>query len=82
MQSYKWRHDQVLKEIVKCVEEKIKDQGKHLPEKKICFVKEGEKRKEKTMHIQESYFQGANDWKLQVDLDKSRNKPSRYGFPS
>ena len=68
---YKWRHDQVLRKIAKAVEEKRinhNKQGRRV-EKKIEFVKEGEKRASKHNSLPGSYLDGANDWKLLVDLD-------------
>ena len=69
---YTWRHNKVLKEIAYWVEEKRREQTK-TPSKKrrqwINFVKAGEKRKT-TSQEPASYFNTADDWKLQVDLNQ------------
>ena len=70
---YRWRHDQVLKEIAKLTEERVTNS--HLiplaQQKAIPFVKEGTKSKNsKSKTVPVSYFDGAKDWNLQIDLNK------------
>ena len=70
---YRWRHDQVLKEIAKLTEERVTNS--HLiplaQQKSISFVKEGTKPKSsKSKTVSVSYFDGAKDWNLQIDLNK------------
>ena len=78
--KYKWRHDQVLKEIAQSVEEKRKENNSAPREKgggKIDFVRPGEKKKRVTPSPLSSYFDGAGDWKLSVDLDGRLRVPER-----
>ena len=66
---YKWRHDQVLKEVASSIQTKVmensKDQARE--RRKIQFVKEGEK-VEKSAFQPENYLSTASDWKMSVDL--------------
>ena len=76
---YRWRHDQVLREIARLTEEKVVNCQPHpqTGQKLINFVKTGNKTKvaqSKTSPV--SYFDGAEDWKLQVDLNKHVKVPS------
>ena len=76
---YRWRHDQVLREIARLTEEKVVNcQSNPQTQKKLInFVKTGTKTKvaqNKTRPV--SYFDGAEDWKLQVDLKKHVKIPS------
>ena len=68
---YRWRHDQVLRQIVLCVDAKRRNHNNHIGrvEKKIQFVKAGEKKAPTHRSISDSYLDGANDWTLQADLD-------------
>ena len=63
--KYKWRHDQVLKEIALSVDEKRRAHNAAPGEKgggKIDFVRPGEKRKKSTPSPLRSYVDGAGDW--------------------
>ena len=73
---YTWRHNEVLKEIARCVEEKVQEQNRISEIKKptwINFVKAGTKG-EKVQRETETYLSSANDWSLQVDLPGHRLK--------
>ena len=74
---YRWRHDQVLRQIALCVEAKRRNHNNQLcrVEKKIQFVKAGEKRNPAERRLLGSYLDGANDWKLHVDLDRKLKFP-------
>ena len=70
---YRWRHDQVLKEIARLTEEKVthSERQPQTQQKRICFVKEGNKTKAAQSKASPvSFFDGAKDWNLQVDLNK------------
>ena len=78
--KYKWRHDQVLKEIAQKVEEKRRSSNATPGEKgggKIDFIRPGEKRNRVTKSTLSSYFDGAGDWKMSVDLDGRLRVPER-----
>ena len=74
---YKWRHDEVLRELAQTVEERRRDHNKD--EKRvgaeIVFVKAGEKKKKAVKSVPRSYMEGARDWRLQVDLDRKLKVP-------
>lgn len=69
---YKWRHDLVLREIARYIEEKRKqiNNSPWKKRKKIQFMKAGENRKCATHQTEvDSYLNTARDWVLKVDLD-------------
>lgn len=71
---YRWRHDKVLTEIAKWVEQqrvKANNKQAHQPEA-ITFVREGDKahKTSKVAMISTSVLQRASDWELRVDLRK------------
>ena len=75
---YKWRHDEVLRELAQTVEERRRDHNKD--EEKVgagvMFVKAGEKMKKKNVRsVPRTYMEGARDWRLQVDLDSKLRVP-------
>ena len=74
---YRWRHDQVLHQIALCVEAKRRNHNNQIcrVKKKIQFVKAGEKRNPAERSLLGSYLDGANDWKLHVDLDRKLKFP-------
>ena len=77
---YTWRHNQVLKEVAQCVEEKRKlyNSKEKVPKKKhITFVKAGERNKDPVKETKEaqSYLEAAQDWNMKVDLDKRLGVP-------
>ena len=73
---YKWRHDQVLKEVAKCVEDKRKASRPNGPlQKKIQFVKAGEKLSVTERDQLPGYFDSAKDWRIQVDLGRQVKIP-------
>ena len=74
---YRWRHDQVLRQIALCVEAKRRNHNSQMcrVKKKIQFVKAGEKRNPAERSLLGSYLDGANDWKLHVDLDRKLKFP-------
>lgn len=71
---YRWRHDKVLTEIAKWVEQqRVKANNMQAqPSKGIAFVSEGVKtRKTGTVtKTRPSTLQGASDWELSVDLKR------------
>ena len=80
---YRWRHDQVLKEIAACVDGKRKAANQDLQKivKDIKFVRPGEKgKKEET--TPGSYLDGASDWTLSVDLNERLKFPSKVAETS
>ena len=77
--KYKWRHDQVLKEIAQCVEERRRISNSDPREKrggKMNFIRQGEKMKVAQQPLN-SYFDGAGDWSMTVDLDGKLKVPER-----
>ena len=74
---YRWRHDQVLRQIVLCVDAKRKNHNNQVrrEEKKIQFVRAGEKRAPTQGSLSDSYLDGAEDWKLDADLDGNLKFP-------
>ena len=69
---YKWRHDQVLREIATYTEARRKISNKNpkpLKTKDIAFVKKGETAKPQTEFESRCYLDSASDWRLIVDLD-------------
>ena len=76
---YRWRHDQVLRQIAMFVDEKRKKRNSQIrrEEKKIKFVRAGEKRDPTQNSSSDSYIDGANDWKLVVDLDGNLKFPKK-----
>ena len=75
---YRWRHDQVLKEIAHHVEGRRKEGNKSSVTRRtqIAFVKPGEKTQKKVKKEMGSYLDGATDWRMQVDLDKKLRIPA------
>ena len=70
---YKWRHDQVLREIAQCVDERRMQNNKSPRKEKtgINFVKAGQQKNKKIIKTEPArcFLDGAADWHLQVDLD-------------
>ena len=77
--KYKWRHDQVLREIAQCVEERrrISNSERKTERGWIQFVREGEKAKRKTQQPAANFLDGASDWSLTVDLDGKLKIPEK-----
>ena len=76
---YKWRHDEVLREIAQCVEKRRKASNTATTVgniREIRFVKPGQKA-EKEQQQTRSYLDGADDWELRVDLDGKLRVPDR-----
>ena len=76
---YKWRHDQVLREIAQCVDQRRMENNKAPREERrgIPFVKagcKGPKSKVKSIPPR-CYLDGTADWQLQVDLDGKLKVP-------
>ena len=71
---YRWRHDSVLKEIGKAVEERRKQINASPWKKKkwIKFIKTGESKKPaaRPEEVDSSYLNTARDWTLKVDLHR------------
>ena len=74
---YRWRHDQVLKEIAHHVEGRRKEGNKSLGTRRtqIAFIKPGEKRQYKEKKEMDSFLDGSTDWNMQVDVDKRLRIP-------
>ena len=75
---YKWRHDQVLREIAQGVDQRRMENNRAPREEKggISFVKAGFKGpKSKAKTRPRCYLDGAADWQLQVDLDGKLKVP-------
>ena len=76
---YKWRHDQVLREIAQCMDQRRLENNKAPREEKrgISFVKAGYKRPKSQVKTipPRCYLDGAADWQLQVDLDGKLKVP-------
>lgn len=76
---YKWRHDQVLRELAQCVDERRMENNRtpRTQEKVISFVKAGQKIRKRNEKSQPNrcYLDGAADWQLQVDLDGKLKVP-------
>ncbi|XP_065816582.1 trace amine-associated receptor 1-like [Labrus bergylta] len=72
--QYRWRHDKVLTEIVKWVEQqRVKANNKQAqPPEAITFVREGDKAHKTSMVAKNppSTLQRASDWELRVDLKR------------
>ena len=72
--QYRWRHDKVLTEIAKWMEQqRVKANNMQVqPHKVITFVREGDKtHKTGTVaKIPPFSLQGASDWELRVDLKR------------
>ena len=79
---YKWRHDEVLREVARCVDAKREHHNKQskTQKKSIKFVKEGEANAVQEKTEQTSYLDGANDWKLMVDLDRNLKFPKEVAI--
>ena len=76
---YRWRHDQVLRQIAVFVDAKRKNHNSQTrrEEKKIKFVRAGEKRAPTQNSLSDSYLDGANDWILAADLDGNLKFPKQ-----
>ena len=79
---YRWRHDQILRVIAHGVDMKRLNHNKQprIVEKKIQFVKEGEKKTAIQKRMPHSYLDGAVDWKLMVDLDGNLKFPRQVAI--
>ena len=80
---YKWRHDQVLREIATYTEARRKihnNNPKPLKTKDITFVKKGEKAKPQTEFEPKCYLDSASDWRLIVDLDGRLKVPEEVAI--
>ena len=67
---YRWRHDNVLKELAHWIEEKRKavNSSPLRKRKMIKFLKAGEKPKAATDRTQQSFLNISRDWRMQADL--------------
>ena len=68
---YRWRHDQVLREVAKYTDDRRKfcnNNPKPIKTKEIRFVKKGEKSSHTETETR-CYLDSASDWRLLVDLD-------------
>ena len=77
---YTWRHNQVLKEVAQCVEEKrtyCNKKEKVTKRKHIAFVKVGEIKKDPAKETKEAqrYLELAQDWNMRVGLDQRLKVP-------
>ena len=68
---YMWRHDQVLKEIARLTEAKVKNSRPQTQQERISFVKKGNKTKAAKSKVSPvSSFGGSKDLNLLVVLNK------------
>ena len=76
---YRWRHDQVLRQIAVFVDAKRKNHNSQTrrEEKNIKFVRAGEKQAPTQNSLPDSYLDGANDWILAADLDGNLKFPKQ-----
>ena len=74
---YRWRHDEVLREVARCVKAKVESHKMQAKSQKesIKFLREGETMTPQEKKFQDSYLDGASDWKLMVDLDRNLKFP-------
>ena len=74
---YRWRHDQVLRDLAQTVDEKRRSHNDKETETEtdIAFVRAGEKKKGTVKRKPRSYMEGARDWRLLVDLDRRLKVP-------
>ena len=79
---YRWRHDKILGVIAHGVDTKRLNHNKQprIVEKKIQFVKEGEKKTPIQKRVPHSYLDGAVDWKLMVDLGGNLKFPRQVAI--
>ena len=67
---YRWRHDQVLRVIAESIEKLRRGKAEGKPSKTIVFVKEGTSLPKSQSKGQKNLISTADDWKLDVDLNK------------
>ena len=74
---YRWRHDEVLREVARCVKAKVESHKMQAKSQKesIKFLREGETMTPQEKKFQDSYLDGASDWKLMVDVDRNLKFP-------
>ncbi|XP_065928284.1 uncharacterized protein [Magallana gigas] len=72
---YRWRHDQVLRELADIIEKERKKRGQKRDSKYIKFVKEGDPTKVKKPSEQKSILDSATLWEMQVDLVRRLVRP-------
>ena len=75
---YRWRHDQVLRELAHSVELKRKESNgnkKDRERRNIMFIKPGEKAQKRNQQLTHSYLDEASDWTLTTDLDGKLRVP-------
>ena len=74
---YRWRHDQVLRELAQTVDEKRRshNDAETIADTDIVFVRAGEKKKGTAKRMTRSYMEGARDWRQLVDLDRKLRVP-------
>ena len=83
--KYKWRHDQVLRQLAQSVDEKRLSNNAAPREKesrRMDFVRAGEKKQRKKQLPMGSFLDGAGDWCLTVDLDGKLKVPERVAETS
>lgn len=71
---YRWRHDEILKDIAKIVSTAISNNTLNLDKRAIGFHRAGEKPKKKNKNIA-NILSPATDWELRVDLGKRLKFP-------
>ena len=67
---YRWRHDQVLRVIAESIEKLRRGKAAGKPSNNIVFVKEGTSLLRSRSKGQKNLMSTADDWKLEVDLNK------------
>ena len=82
---YKWRHDEVLREVAAVVDVRRRTNNalpKERKEAPIKFVRQGEKVSKTEQRAPSSYLDGASDWVLSVDLEGRLKVPSKVAETS
>ena len=82
---YKWRHDEVLREVAAVVDVRRRTNNalpKERKEAPIKFVRQGEKISKTEQRAPSSYLDGASDWVLSVDLEGRLKVPSKVAETS
>ena len=74
---YKWRHDKVLRELGKHIEERIQVMKEEpIPSNRtIVFLREGEKKETERPRFR-NILDPARDWEMRIDLEKRVKIPS------
>ena len=74
---YKWRHDQVLRELARCIQNRLAENSKQtkIITTGIMFMKEGSKKGSTEPTKPVNYLSSAKDWLLSVDIEGQLKVP-------